>query len=130
MESIEAVFAFNVRHFRGTRTQAQVSEGADIPMRTYQSMEDGVIPKKLDNLLALARFHGVSVTRFFLDPDLAGSAASARDSLIAELVTAILGLNENQLESLLVVATGMLDSTFGKSPSDLLKISKKGGRSR
>lgn len=71
LKTIREVFAYNLRELRGDRTQAEISESADIPFRTYQDMEGGTLPvKKWDHIASLSKLHNVSETRFFLDPDL------------------------------------------------------------
>lgn len=70
LETINKVFAHNLRELRGSRTQSDVAEQIDMPLRTYQHLEAGKIPKTRKYLAALAEFHDVSEPRLFLDPDL------------------------------------------------------------
>lgn len=68
MKTIKEVFSHNLKHFRGSRTQAEIAEKAGIPVRSYQNMEWGTIPQEA-NLDAIARALGVQPTALFLDPD-------------------------------------------------------------
>lgn len=70
LETIDKVLSFNVRKFRGKRSQSAVADAAGLPLRTYQRYENGVLPRRRRHLVALARALGVSETALFLDPDL------------------------------------------------------------
>lgn len=66
------MFADNLRRLRGKRTQAEIAEAADIPLRSYQHAESGIIPQG-PNRTAIARALGAAgETELFLDPDLRG----------------------------------------------------------
>lgn len=69
LETISKVFAENLKSLRGERTQAAVAEAAGLPLRTYQSLEAGVIPRLPRVRQQLARALGVSESRLFIDPE-------------------------------------------------------------
>lgn len=69
LKTIREVFVHNLRVLRADRTQAQIAEMAEIPLRSYQRAEGGDIPQD-ENLIAIAGALGVSMTRLFLDSDL------------------------------------------------------------
>lgn len=91
LRTIREVFAFNVKELRGSRSQEDVADATGIPWSTYQTYEYGTIPQKHSHLEALAKFHGVPETRFFLDPDLTKPSTNQ----VIEAVTQSLLKTEN-----------------------------------
>ena len=77
LETIDKVLSFNVRKYRGKRSQATIADAAGLPLRTYQRYENGVLPRRRSHLVALARALGVNETALFLDPDLIKEAAAS-----------------------------------------------------
>jgi transcriptional regulator with XRE-family HTH domain len=67
LKTIKEVFAENLRRLRGDRTQAALSEAADIPLRTLQKWEAGRLPRDEGQLQALATALGVAETALFID---------------------------------------------------------------
>ena len=67
MKTIEEIFRENLVKLRGRRTQAEVAEAADIPLRSYQHVEStGAIPQS-PNRLAIAKALGVHESYLFVD---------------------------------------------------------------
>jgi transcriptional regulator with XRE-family HTH domain len=69
LETINKVFALNLRNLRGDRNQEEIAELAKVPTRTYQRYEAGVLPKRRQITARLARALKVPESRLFLDPD-------------------------------------------------------------
>lgn len=96
MKTLEEVFKKNLKRLRGARTQAAIAEAADIPLRSYQHAESGIIPQG-PNRTAITKALGVSTElELFMDPEL-----RAKPSIRAQLFELIAGLNESQAEALL-----------------------------
>jgi transcriptional regulator with XRE-family HTH domain len=71
LETIDKVFARNLREMRGDKRQEDVAHESKVPWRSYVRLEKGTIPRNRAHLKRLATYYGVTETRFFLDPDLA-----------------------------------------------------------
>lgn len=85
LDTLEKVFAHNIRKLRGKQTQAEMAERLDMPLRTYQKFEAGNIPQAATRH-ELALKLGVPETALFLDPELsAPTAAQVCDVLSAAL---------------------------------------------
>lgn len=69
MKTIEEVLAFNLKRFRGSRTQAFISEATGIAFRTYQHLEQGVSVPQKPQREAICNFFGVDEMELFVDPD-------------------------------------------------------------
>lgn len=74
LNTIREVFAHNLKSLRGKRQLKEVAAAAGIPYRTYQNMENGVIPQE-ETLRKIALVLGVSETALFIDPDLSTPTA-------------------------------------------------------
>lgn len=77
LETINKVFAFNVRRLRGNASQSEIADLAEMPLRTYQRYEAGVLPRKKRHLMALCRALKTAETALFRDPDLLMSPEEA-----------------------------------------------------
>lgn len=66
MATPEEILSTNLRKFRGNRTQAAIAEAVNMPLRTYQRIEGGTIPRKFQYIEALAKLHRVTVDRLFI----------------------------------------------------------------
>lgn len=97
LNTIREVFAHNLRTLRGSRQLKEVAGAAGIPYRTYQNMENGVIPQEA-TLQKIALVLGVPQTSLFLDPDLSSPTAEQ----IADVLSAALQ-NESFREQLAVL---------------------------
>jgi len=152
LETINKVFAYNLRRLRGERTQSEISEAADIPFRTYQRLEAGAIPKTREHLRAIARVHGCTETALFLDPDLLGRPPQAPEPTDKELLNllekrlaarvdakAVLppeerdllalfaALDEHQAQMLLDTARGLAGNEYAlRNPAKVRKQPKNG----
>lgn len=63
------MFACNLKQLRGRRTQADIAEAANIPLRSYQHAESGIIPQQ-PNREAIAKAFGVPTNALFIDSKL------------------------------------------------------------
>jgi transcriptional regulator with XRE-family HTH domain len=70
LETLEQVFAYNLRILRGGLTQADMAERLGVPLRTYQKFEAASVIPQAETRRSLASKLGVPETRLFLDPDL------------------------------------------------------------
>jgi transcriptional regulator with XRE-family HTH domain len=113
LQSIEEVFAYNLKKLRGKSRQEDTADAIGIPFRTYQDMESGTIPvKKRDEVLrALSTYYRVPVTQFFLDPDL---AHTPRPDSLRQILSILATLSENQLENVLSDLAAMQSKIAGR----------------
>lgn len=92
MNTIEEIFSHNCRKFRGNRTQAKMAELAELPFRTYQNCEAGVIPQ-VETRKALVKAFGLKNELPLFDlPEAPG--ISVQDAL-----SVLQGFVENQLKT-------------------------------
>lgn len=102
MATIREAFGFNIRLKRGERTQAEMSEFLDVPLRTYQRFDAGeAIPQgpqmdMITSKLGVSEADLVQLPGRLPKPGLAG--------LIAEFLAVLPALEQAQLESLLGTA--------------------------
>jgi transcriptional regulator with XRE-family HTH domain len=118
LKTIEKVFAWRLRDLRGKRTQQQVSDETKIPLRTYQTMEDGRIPKKKANLEAIAKYYGVPETFLFIDPDLKLTGSTPVQSPTIESLTRVIEDQEKRLHEFAKYATDPLFMRIHKCSDD------------
>jgi transcriptional regulator with XRE-family HTH domain len=85
LATIEEVFSRNLKTLRGVRTQAEIAELADIPLRSYQRAEYGEIPQQ-PNREAIAKAYGVPVNSLFIDPELRQITPQEAVRVLAEFV--------------------------------------------
>lgn len=70
LETIEKVFAINLRKMRGNATQADMAERLELQLRAYQHMEAGEVIPQAETRRLIAKNLKISETSLFLDPDL------------------------------------------------------------
>lgn len=69
LRTIEEVVAYHLRRLRGDSTQSEMADILGIPLRTYNALENGQIPRP-ETRKIIAQKLGITETELFLDPDL------------------------------------------------------------
>lgn len=69
LRTIEEVVAYHLRRLRGQSTQSEMADMLGIPLRTYNALENGQIPRP-ETRRIIAQKLGIGETELFLDPDL------------------------------------------------------------
>lgn len=77
LNTIEEVIAFHFRRLRGSRTQSEMAELLGLPLRSYQALEYGSVPRPETRRIVAEKL-GIQETELFLDPDLVEDAAAKR----------------------------------------------------
>lgn len=71
LDTIGKIWAFNLKRYRGERSQEVIAKAADISRQAYGRMEDGVLPKSPATITAVAKALGCrSESLLFQDPHL------------------------------------------------------------
>lgn len=118
LETIEKVFAHNLRVLRGKSTQADMAERLSMPLRTYQKFEAAQVIPQAETRRQLADKLGVPETRLFQDPDLARVPGA---DLLREALALLAPLDQDQLYDTLRFLRGL----NGVSSSEVSGSSKK-----
>lgn len=77
LNTIEEVVSFHLRRLRADRTQAEMAEFLGLPLRSYQALEYGSVPRP-ETRRIIAEKLGITETQLFLDPDLIEEEAAKR----------------------------------------------------
>lgn len=110
MATIREILRQNLIELRGVRRLKEIAQGAGIPYRTYQNMEDGVIPQD-DTLAKIAAYYCVPETRLFLDPALAPAVPECRQRAVElALVSLLRALRDAGALSCVPVPAEVLDA--------------------
>lgn len=86
LATIEKVFAYNIKRLRGDLTQEVMAERLGIPLRSYQHIEKGAIPKPKTRKAIAAKL-GIPESALFLDPDLSSPSAEQFFEILLNALT-------------------------------------------
>lgn len=82
LRTIEEVIAYHLKRLRGDNTQSDMAELLGLPLRSYQYLEKGSVPRPETRRL-IAEKLGISETELFLDPDLSSPTADQVSEVIS-----------------------------------------------
>lgn len=103
MKAIREIFSENLKNFRGERTQEDIAEKAEMPLRTYQTCEQGRIPHP-ETMSKMAAAFGKTEAELFVDHQsfVSRTSIAIQDELL-ELIDGFLKLDK--------IGRGMVMST-------------------
>jgi transcriptional regulator with XRE-family HTH domain len=126
VETINKVFAHNLRALRGPRTQSEVAEAIGISLRGYQRLEAGILPRPGLRKKLVAVLNVRSETQLFVDPDLQnqGSVKDEKDQYLRELLVLLPALDQLKLRMILTEVKMALPELSEVQAKVLKKIQK------